>query len=153
VLLAEDNPNDILAFERALGAREDRAMFDLSIVRDGLSALEVLRRSGEFTSAERSDLLVLNLNMPRMQGWEVLRHMKGDPALRKTPVVIWTISERREDIDLSFDLGAQGYFVKPVDAADMEAQVNAILTYFRWAFLSPGRPGCWQSETKPGCGG
>jgi CheY-like chemotaxis protein len=93
--------------------------------------------SGEFASAERPDLLVLNLNMPRMQGWEVLRHMKGDPALRKIPVVIWTISEREDDIDLSFDLGTQGYFVKPVDAADMEAQVNAILTCFRWAYLNP----------------
>lgn len=137
VLLAEDNPDDVHAFKSALARRDDRAMLRLSMVHDGLSVVEFLHKSGEFAAAERPDLLVLNLNMPRMQGWEVLRHMKGDPALRKIPVVIWTISEREDDINLSFDLGAQGYFVKPVDAADMEAQVNAILTCFRWAYLNP----------------
>jgi two-component system response regulator len=137
VLLAEDNPDDVRAFKSAFARRDDRAMLRLSMVHDGLSVVEFLRKSGEFASAERPDLLVLNLNMPRMQGWEVLRHMKGDPALRKIPVVIWTISEREDDIDLSFDLGAQGYFVKQVDAADMKAQVNAILTCFRWAYLNP----------------
>lgn len=137
VLLAEDNPNDVRGFESALARRADRATFELNVLHDGISVLEFLRKSGEFTAAERPDLLVLNLNMPRMQGWEVLRHMKEDPALRKIPVVIWTISERSEDIDLSFELGAQGYFVKPVDAADMETQLNAILTCFRWAYLNP----------------
>lgn len=137
VLLAEDYPDDILAFQRALGAREDRTVFELSVVRDGLSALAFLHRSGDFTSAERPDLLVLNLNMPRVFGWDVLRQIKGDPALRRIPVVIWTISEREEDYNLSFDLGTQGYFVKPVEAADMEAQVDAILTCLRWAYFNP----------------
>jgi CheY-like chemotaxis protein len=144
VLLAEDYPNDIAAFRNALANRQDDDNFELNVVQDGLAALDYLRRPGEYARidgqpliAKRPDLVVLNINMPEMNGWEVLRHMKGDLALRRIPVVIWTISERQEDSDLSFDLGAQGYFVKPVDATDMNAQVNAILTCFRWAYLNP----------------
>lgn len=139
VLLAEDYPDDVRAFESTLAARDDRAMFKLSIVGDGLKALEFLRTSGEFASAERPDLVVLNLNMPRMPGEEVLRHMKEDPTLRRIPVAVWTISEREVDIVRSYDLGVSGYFVKPVEKTDMEAQVNAILTYFRWARVDPLR--------------
>jgi CheY-like chemotaxis protein len=136
VLLAEDNPNDVRVFNNALSAREDCALFKPYFVRDGSAVLDFLNKSNGFESAERPDLVVLNLNMPMLNGMEVLRHMKDDPDLRGIPAVIWTISEREEDICRSFDLGAQGYFVKPIDAPEMEAQVNAILTWLRWAYLN-----------------
>ena len=136
VLLAEDNPNDVRVFNNALSARDDRALFKPYFVRDGGAVLDFLSKSNGFESAERPDLVVLNLNMPMLNGMEVLRHMKDDPDLRGIPAVIWTISEREEDIRRSFDLGAQGYFVKPVDAPEMEAQVNAVLTWLRWAYLN-----------------
>jgi CheY-like chemotaxis protein len=136
VLLAEDNPNDVRVFNNALSAREDRAQFKPYFVRDGGAVLDFLSKSDGFESAEHPDLVVLNLNMPVLNGMEVLRHMKDDPDLRGIPAVIWTISEREEDIRRSFDLGAQGYFVKPIDVPEMEAQVNAILTWLRWAYLN-----------------
>lgn len=136
VLLAEDNPNDVRVFNNAVSARDDRALFKLYSVRDGGAVLDFLDNSSGFESVERPDLVVLNLNMPMLNGMEALKHMKDDPDLRGIPAVIWTISEREEDIRRSFDLGAQGYFVKPVDAPEMEAQVNAILTWLRWAYLN-----------------
>jgi CheY-like chemotaxis protein len=136
VLLAEDNPNDVRVFNNALSAREDRALFKPYFVRNGGAVLDFLSKNDGSESVERPDLVVLNLNMPVMNGMEVLRHMKNDPDLRGIPAVIWTISEREEDIRRSFDLGAQGYFVKPIDSPEMEAQVNAILTWLRWAYLN-----------------
>jgi CheY-like chemotaxis protein len=147
VLLAEDNPNDVSAFRNALEKRDDRAMFKLEFARDGLEALDYLNHRGEFAYAKRPDLcltrpdlVVLNINMPGMDGWGVLGHMKGDPRFRAIPVVIWTIAEIEVYDARAYNWGACGIFTKPVDPVDVEAQVNAILTYFRWARLSPHAP-------------
>lgn len=144
VLLAEDNPNDIAAFRNALANRQDYDRFELNVVQGGLAALDFLRRSGEYARidgqplvAKRPNLVVLNINMPEMNGWDVLDHMKRAPALRAIPVVIWTIAEIDAYNTRAYDCGACGIFSKPVDPHEMDEQVNAILTYFRWANPSP----------------
>jgi len=144
VLLAEDNPNDIAAFRSALANRQDDERFKLNVVQDGLAALDYLRRPGEYARidghplvARRPGLVVLSIHLPEMNGWEVLAHMKRVPALRAIPVVMLRRAEHDEHDVCAYELGACGVFTKPDDPHEMEEQINAILTYFRWANPSP----------------
>jgi CheY-like chemotaxis protein len=137
ILLAEDNPSDVIVFLRAFRKRNAEGRWELQVVTDGLAALEFLYRQDQFAEAKRPDLVVLNINMPRVNGWEVLRKMKADPQLRRIPTVIWTIAEMDTYNARAYDLGACGIFTKPIDAREAELQIDAILTYFTWANPSP----------------
>jgi CheY-like chemotaxis protein len=137
ILLAEDNPQDVAVFLRAFRKHENRRLFELQVVTDGDAALEFLYRQGVFAEAKRPDLVVLNINMPRVNGWEVLRKMKADPQLRRIPTVIWTIADMEKYNARAYDMGACGIFSKPIGAKEAERQIDAILTYFTWANPSP----------------
>jgi CheY-like chemotaxis protein len=128
VLLVEDDPGDVLLIREAF---EDHNVGNtLSVVGDGVEALAYLRGQGPHAGAGRPDLVLLDLNLPRMNGVEVLREIKNDPDLRAIPVVILTTSEADEDILRSYELHANAYITKPVDFDRFRHIVHQIDEFF-----------------------
>ncbi|WP_276271720.1 response regulator [Haloarcula litorea] len=113
ILLAEDNPGDVKLTRKAL--ERGNVLNNLHVVTDGVEAMKYLRQEGEYAGEPRPDLLLLDLNMPKKGGKEVLRDVKSDPELKRIPVVVLTSSEAEEDIVESYDLHANAYLTKPVD--------------------------------------
>jgi chemotaxis family two-component system response regulator Rcp1 len=113
ILLVEDNPGDVRLTREAL--REGKVRNRLSVATDGAEAIAFLRRQGEFADATRPDLILLDLNLPRKDGREVLAEIKADPALKYIPVVVLTSSKAEEDVLRAYDLHANCYVTKPVD--------------------------------------
>ena len=113
VLLVEDDPGDVLMTREAFEANKLRNR--LSVVADGVAALDFLRKVGDHVDAPTPDLILLDLNLPRMDGREVLEAIKADAALRQIPVVVLTTSEAEEDVVRSYSLHANAYVTKPVD--------------------------------------
>ena len=115
ILMADDDPDDCMMVKEALA--ESRVLNELHTVADGEELLDYLKRRGKFenlTSAPRPGIILLDLNMPRMDGREALAEIKGDPQLRKIPVVVLTTSKAEEDIYRTYDLGVNSYVTKPV---------------------------------------
>jgi CheY-like chemotaxis protein len=113
ILLVEDSEPDVRLTVEAL--REAKVRNRLSVVEDGVEALEFLRRQGPHAAVPRPDLILLDLNLPRKDGREVLREIKNDDLLKRIPVVILTTSKNEEDILRAYDLHANCYIAKPVD--------------------------------------
>lgn len=113
VLLVEDDPGDVLMTREAF--QDHKVANRLSVVADGVSAMAFLRKEGEYADAPTPDLVLLDLNLPRMDGREVLHALKEDEALRAIPVVVLTTSEAEEDVVRSYSLHANAYVTKPVD--------------------------------------
>jgi CheY-like chemotaxis protein len=113
ILLVEDDPGDVLMTREAFEHHKIRNT--LHVVSDGVEALQFLKREGPFGEAPRPGLVLLDLNLPRKDGREVLGEIKQDPRLRTIPVVVLTTSEADEDILRSYDLHANAYVTKPVD--------------------------------------
>lgn len=113
ILLVEDNPGDIRLTQEAL--KDSKIRNNLSVVRDGEEALEFLRRNGSFASVPRPDIILLDLNLPRVDGREVLEVIKRDDDLKRIPVVVLTTSDDEKDILASYNLHANCYITKPVD--------------------------------------
>jgi chemotaxis family two-component system response regulator Rcp1 len=124
ILLAEDNPGDVRLTEKAF--EQGNVLNNLHVVTDGVEAMKYLRQEGEYADQPRPDLFLLDLNMPRKDGQEVLDDIKDDPELRRIPVVILTSSEAEEDILGSYDLHANAYLTKPVDFDGFLQVVNRI---------------------------
>lgn len=113
VLLVEDNPGDVRLTMEAL--KEGKMLNHVSVVGDGVEALSLLRRQGKYEQAARPDVILLDLNLPKKDGREVLAEIKTDPDLRRIPVVILTTSSAEQDILRTYDLHANCYITKPVD--------------------------------------
>lgn len=113
ILLVEDNPGDVRLTREAL--KEGKIRNNLNVVGDGVEALRYLRREGDYAESVRPDLILLDLNLPKMDGREVLEAVKADPALRLIPVVVLTSSAAEQDIARAYDLHANCYVSKPVD--------------------------------------
>lgn len=113
ILLVEDNPGDVRLTREAL--REGKVLNNLNVVTDGHEAIEFLRREGEYGEAPRPDLILLDLNLPKKDGREVLAEIKADESLRRIPIVILTTSQAERDVIQSYDLGVNCYISKPVD--------------------------------------
>ena len=113
ILLAEDNPGDARLTEKAL--ERGSILNNLHVVEDGVEALAFLRNEDEYADTPRPDLILLDLNMPRKDGKDVLREVKDDEDLRRIPVVVLTSSAAEEDVVKSYDLHANAYLTKPVD--------------------------------------
>ena len=124
VLLVEDNPGDVLLTQEALA--EAKLHLTLSVVTDGVDALDFVYRRGAYADAPRPDLILLDLNMPRKDGREVLEEIKADQALRGIPVVVLTTSQAEQDIVRSYTLHANAYVTKPVDLDQFITIVHAI---------------------------
>jgi chemotaxis family two-component system response regulator Rcp1 len=124
ILLVEDNPGDVRLTMEAL--KEGKLLNNLSVVGDGVEALAFLRREGKFADSVRPDLILLDLNLPKRNGLEVLADIKADEDLRRTPVVILTTSQAEQDIVKSYNLYANCYVSKPVDLEQFITVVKSI---------------------------
>ncbi|MDX3191425.1 response regulator [Streptomyces sp. MN03-5084-2B] len=113
ILLVEDDPGDVLMTREAFAHHKIRN--PLHVAEDGVEALRFLKREGQFGAAPRPGLILLDLNLPRKDGRELLGEIKQDPVLRTIPVVVLTTSEAEEDILRSYELHANAYVTKPVD--------------------------------------
>jgi CheY-like chemotaxis protein len=128
VLLVEDDPGDVLMTREAFQHYKIRNQ--LHVVTDGEQALQFLHRTGEYASAPRPGLILLDLNLPRRDGLEVLAELKADPRLRVIPVVILTTSQAEEDILRSYSLHANAYVSKPVDFERFMEVIRQIDSFF-----------------------
>jgi two-component system, chemotaxis family, response regulator Rcp1 len=124
ILMVEDNDGDVfLTLEALKGAKVANVVH---VVHDGVEALDFLRRRGKYAAAVRPDLILMDLNLPRKDGREVLAEIKPDPELRGIPVVVLTSSNAEKDVTRSYDLHANCYIVKPVDFDGLIDVVRAI---------------------------
>ena len=134
ILLIEDNPSDVYLTEEAL--RSVGAASRLHVAYDGIEALGFLRREGIHAEAPRPDLILLDLNLPRMDGRRFLAEIKEDDDLRRIPVIVLTTSNAPSDIEKCYDLHANCYIVKPVDFDRFETVIRAIEDFwFRFVTL------------------
>jgi chemotaxis family two-component system response regulator Rcp1 len=124
ILLVEDNPGDVRLTMEAL--KQSKVHNELRVAEDGLQAMAFLRREGEFAQAPRPDLILLDLNLPKKDGREVLAEIKNDEDLRRIPVVILTTSQAEEDILRAYNLNANCYVTKPVDLDQFIKVVNSV---------------------------
>ena len=124
VLLVEDNPGDVRHTKEA--RKEGKVRNNPNVAVDGVEALAYLRREGRYAGSVRPDLILLDLNLPRMDGREVLEVIKADPAFRNIPVVVLTSSQAEQDIVRAYDLHANCYITKPVDLDQFITVVKSI---------------------------
>jgi CheY-like chemotaxis protein len=138
VLLVEDDPGDVQLTKEAF--EEHKVRNRLTVVSDGVDALAYLRRDPSvYPNAVRPDLILLDLNLPRVDGREVLQEIKGDPELRRIPVVVLTTSQADEDIVRSYNLHANAYVTKPVDFDRFISVVRQIDEFFVTVVKLPPR--------------
>lgn len=128
ILLVEDDPGDVLLIRESFA--DQKVGNTLTVVNDGVEAMAFLRAEGPYAGRARPDLVVLDLNLPRKNGIEVLAEIKGDPELSPIPVVVLTTSEAEEDILSSYRLHASAYITKPVDFERFRAVVHQIDDFF-----------------------
>ena len=144
ILLVDDSPRDT---ELAISALETHHLAnEVVAVRDGAEALDYLYRRGAFTERANGDpaVILLDLKMPKVDGIEVLRQIKSDPALRRIPVVIMTSSREEQDLIRSYDLGVNAYVVKPVKFQSFVEAVEQLGAF--WAILNEPPPGSLRRE-------
>jgi CheY-like chemotaxis protein len=137
VLLVEDDPGDVVLIREAF--EYNKVHNALHVVSDGVEALDFLHRRGEYEGAPRPDLVLLDLNLPRKDGREVLEEVKADRDLRTIPIVVLTTSEAEEDILRSYDLHANAYVTKPVDFDRFIEVVRLIDDFFVTVVKLPTR--------------
>jgi CheY-like chemotaxis protein len=128
ILLVEDDPGDVLMTKEAL--EESKLLHTLTVLDNGEDAVRFLRREQPFDDAPRPDLVLLDLNLPRLDGREVLSIVKKDPSLRQIPCVVLTTSDAEEDVMRSYDLHANAYVTKPVDFSAFTKVVRQIDDFF-----------------------
>lgn len=128
ILLVEDNLADVRLTQETL--KEEKLNNNLNVVNDGVEALAFLRREGQYINAVRPDLILLDLNLPRKDGREVLAEIKNDPDLKTIPVVVLTISEAEKDVLQSYRLYANCYIVKPLDLNQFSMVVKSIQNFW-----------------------
>jgi chemotaxis family two-component system response regulator Rcp1 len=129
ILLVEDNPNDVEMTVRALKNGQVRLTNHLTVARDGQEALDILFGRGNH-DGYRPGLILLDLNLPKVDGREVLEKIKTDPKLKRIPVVVLTVSNREEDVARCYDAGANTYITKPVQFEDFIKVVKTIKRYW-----------------------
>ncbi len=137
ILLVEDDEGDVLLTTEALEA--SKITNNMHVARNGEEALRFLRREGDFAGAPRPDIVLLDLNLPRVDGREVLAQIKADDDLRRIPIVVLTTSEAEEDILRSYDLHANAYVTKPVDFERFLQVIQRIDEFFVTVVRLPPR--------------
>lgn len=138
ILLVEDNENDVFLTEQ--GFKKAKFLVNLHHVKDGVECMAFLRRQGEYADAPRPDLILLDLNMPRMDGREVLAELVADDRLRHLPVVILTTSSDEQEILTMYELRCSSYIVKPVDFEQFQRVVQLISDYWFTVVVLPPAP-------------
>jgi two-component system, chemotaxis family, response regulator Rcp1 len=135
ILLVEDNPGDVRLTMEAL--KEAKVVNKLTVVKDGIEALSLLRREGPHADAARPDLILLDLNLPRKDGREVLAEIKADDDLKRIPVVILTTSQDEQDVLKTYNLYANCYITKPVDLDQFITVVKSIEDFWLGIVVLP----------------
>ena len=138
ILLVEDNPGDVRLTQEVL--RDGKVRNTLRVAGDGVEAMAMLRREGDFASSPRPDLILLDLNLPKKDGRKVLAEIKADPYLHRIPVVILTTSKAEEDVLKSYDLHANCYITKPVDLDQFIKVVRMIEDFWLSIVVLPPAP-------------
>ena len=128
ILLVEDNPGDVRLTLEAF--REGKVRNKINVVNDGIDALAYLRKEGKYADVSRPDVILLDLNLPRKDGREVLEEIKKDPNLSRIPVVILTTSQAEQDVLQTYNLHANCYITKPVDLEQFTTVVKSIDTFW-----------------------
>ena len=128
ILLVEDNAGDVRLVKEAL--EENKFLNNLHMARDGVEAMKFLHKEGEYANAVRPDLILLDLNLPKKDGREVLAEVKGDEDLKRIPVVIMTISKAEEDILKTYNLHANCYITKPIDLDQFIKVVKSVENFW-----------------------
>lgn len=128
ILLVEDSPADVRLTKEAL--KEEKLYNNLNVVNDGVEAMAFLRREGKYAKAARPDLILLDLNLPRKDGREVLLEIKSDEKLKIIPVVVLTVSKAEEDVLKSYKLHANCYITKPLDLSQFSRVVKTIQDFW-----------------------
>ncbi|MEW5767307.1 MAG: response regulator [bacterium] len=128
ILLVEDNPGDVRLMREALDG--NKVSYNLHVVKDGVEAMAFLRRKGKYADAPRPELILLDLNLPKKDGREVLAEIKADENLKRIPVIVLTTSKTEEDIFKVYDLNANCYITKPVNLEDFVKVVNTIKDFW-----------------------
>jgi len=128
ILVVEDNPGDVRLIMESL--KDGRVLSNPRVVSDGMEALVFLHREGKYANAPRPDIILLDLNLPKKNGKEVLAEIKNDPALKRIPVVILTASSAEQDILKSYNLHANCYITKPLDLEGFTAVMKAIENFW-----------------------
>ena len=124
ILLVEDNPGDARLVKEAL--KDGKVLNELHVVKDGVEALDFLKRKGGYADAVCPDLILLDLNLPKKNGHEVLAEIKSDPDLKRIPVVVLTVSKAEEDIMITYNLHGNCFITKPIDFDQFVDVVKAI---------------------------
>ena len=135
ILLVEDNPGDVRLTIEAL--KEAKVINSLTVLKDGVEALAFLRRQGEYAQAPRPHLIVLDLNLPKKDGREVLAEIKADDSLKRIPVVVLTTSQDEQDVLKSYNLHANCYIAKPVDLDQFIRVVRSIEDFWLGIVVLP----------------
>ena len=135
ILMVEDNPGDVRLTREALKGAKMWAQ--VHVVEDGVAALDYLYRRPPYESALRPDLILLDLNLPRMDGREVLAIVKGDPTLKLIPIVVLTTSQAEEDVLRAYHLNANCYVTKPVDLHQFNRIVQAVEEFWLTVVMLP----------------
>ncbi|AWN22687.1 response regulator [Deinococcus irradiatisoli] len=128
ILLVEDNPADVMLTEEAF--EEARIANRLHVVHDGVEALDFLHRQGRFSDVPTPDVILLDVNMPRMNGLELLAVLKADPELRRIPIIMLTTSRAEQDVWRSYDLHVNAYIPKPVSVGEFFDVVRTFETFW-----------------------
>jgi two-component system, chemotaxis family, response regulator Rcp1 len=137
ILLVEDNPGDVRLTQEAL--KEGKVCNNMHIAIDGEEALAFLRRQGRYAAVPRPDLILLDLNLPKKSGREVLTEIKEDPDMKRIPVVILTVSKAEQDVLKSYELHANCYITKPVDLEQFIEVVKSIEDFWLTVVMLPPR--------------
>jgi chemotaxis family two-component system response regulator Rcp1 len=137
VLLVEDSPTDVLMTQEALG--QTNLLSNLHVVEDGVEAVAFLRRTDSYGHVPRPDLILLDWNLPRKNGREVLAEVKADADLKAIPIVVLTTSQAERDILTAYSLHANCYVTKPINLKDFIQAIHEIVTFwFKMVTLPPG---------------
>jgi CheY-like chemotaxis protein len=137
ILLVEDSAGDVRLVKEAL--KENKFLNNLYVARDGVEAMKFLHQEGKYADAVRPDLILLDLNLPKKDGREVLAEVKGDEDLKRIPVVIMTVSEAEEDILKTYNLHANCYITKPIDLDQFIKVVRSVESFWLTIVKLPPR--------------
>ena len=137
ILLVEDNPGDVLLTQEAF--REGRLAHRLSVVEDGEEAVRFLRREGTYAEAPKPDVILLDLNLPKKDGRELLAEIKEDPALRYIPIIVLTTSDAEQDVWKAYKLHANCYLTKPVNLDDFIRKIRSFEDFWLTVVRLPGK--------------
>lgn len=128
ILLVEDNAADIRLTKEAL--QESKVVGNLDIVRDGVEAIEFLKKKGKYVDVSKPNLILLDLNLPKRNGFYLLEEIKKDEELKRIPVVILTVSDARDDLIKAYDLHANCYVIKPLEMKEFYRVINSIVNFW-----------------------